>query len=58
MISNRTKVSVGGQIYEIPSEKVGELLGMLAAWQSIGVTEQQQHPTQNPKWGGRQLINE
>ena len=58
VISNRTQVNVGGQIYEIPSEKVGELLSLLANWQSISISEQsRQTQGQAPTWDGRQLLN-
>jgi|TARA_R110000787_G_scaffold17748_1_gene55086 hypothetical protein len=55
VVSNKTNVTVNGQVFAIPSVKTQELLNMLAQWQSIAVTEQA--PSQNPNWNGQQLIN-
>lgn len=55
IISKRTKVIVGGSVFEIPSEKVNELLGLLARWQSISISEEINNPQQT-KWNGQSLI--
>lgn len=55
MLSNRTKIIVGGQVFDIPSDKVGELLNILANWQSISVTEQNGNAN-NPTWDGKKLL--
>jgi hypothetical protein len=57
IVSNRTQVKVGPQVFEIPTDKLSELLRLLAQWQSISVSEQYNGPTQNPKWNGQTLIN-
>ncbi len=57
IVSNRTQVRVGSQVFEIPTNKLGELLSLLAQWQSISVSEQYSGPTSNPKWNGQTLIN-
>lgn len=56
MVSNRTKVTVNGQVFDIPSTKVQELFNMLAQWQSIAVTENAP-PNSDPRWNGQQLLN-
>ena len=54
--SSRIKVSVGAQIFEIPSEKYPELLNILSSWQSIAVSEQKS-PSPVLAYQGRTLIN-
>lgn len=54
MISNRTKVTVGSQVFEIPTDKLSELLLTLSRWQSISVSENNGTSTQT--WNGRSLI--
>ena len=55
-----TRVTVGGQVFEIPSEKTSELISMLSQWQSISVTEasNKQNPPPAATWNGVRLINE
>lgn len=55
IISNRIRISVGNQVFEIPSEKVGELMMLLSKWQALGVSENVNNPN-DPKWLGRNLI--
>lgn len=61
-LPNRVRVTVNGAVYEIPTNKVGELQSMLAMWQSIQTQQpnEQYNPNGNgvgPKWNGTQLIN-
>lgn len=44
--ANRVNVTVMGQVFSIPSEKVSELYRLLANWQSISVTEGNPQPGQ------------
>lgn len=55
IISNRIKVTVGGQVFEIPAEKAQSLLAMLGQWQSIA-TENTQTQSNNPNWKGKTLL--
>lgn len=54
IISQRTRINVGGQVFDIPSEKVSELIRLLAQWQSLSVSENSNNPEQ--KWNGNRLI--
>ena len=54
MLSNKIKVTVAGQIFEVPAEKQGELLRLLAAWQAISVSENQNN---SQRYDGLRLIN-
>lgn len=56
-LPNRVNVTVNGSVYQIPTEKLGELLGLLSQWQSIQVQQPIQGQTENSKWNGQQLIN-
>jgi len=51
----KTRVTVGNQVFEIPSEKTTELFQILSRWQSIAVTEA--NPSPNLQYQGRSLIN-
>lgn len=54
ILSQRTRINVGGQIFDIPSEKIPELMRLLAQWQSLSVSENSNNPDQ--KWNGKSLI--
>lgn len=56
VISNRIRVSVGSQVFEIPSEKVGELMSLLSKWQALGVSENTNSNSNDPRWHGKSLI--
>ena len=57
VVTHRTRITVQGQIFDIPTEKVGELLGLLSKWQSISVSESgQQNGQTNNGWDGQNLI--
>jgi predicted transcriptional regulator len=43
-LSNRTRVAIGHQVFEIPSERVGEVINMLSRLQSIQVAESSPRP--------------
>jgi len=51
----KTRVSVGNQIFEIPTEKTTELMRLLSRWQSIQV--QENNPSPPLQYQGRSLIN-
>ena len=53
--SNRVRVTVGGQVFEIPAVKLSELQSLLAQWQSIAVTENS--PQKSNNWAGKTLLN-
>lgn len=52
--SNRINVTVGHQIFSVPSEKANELILLLSQMQSIQVLE---NPTPYLKYNGKSLIN-
>ena len=61
-LSNRTRVAVGHQVFEIPSERVGEVINLLSRLQSIQVAESSPRPSQYPPnspqfYQGVSLIN-
>ena len=61
-LSNRVRITVGHQVFEIPSERVGEVIGLLSRLQSIQVSEASPRPyppvyNQNNPYQGISLIN-
>ena len=53
--ANRVNVTVSGQTFSIPSEKVSELYRLLQNWQAIAMTENSS-PSQ-ASFYGQQLIH-
>lgn len=51
--SNQVNVTVAGQVYTIPAEKVQQVLNLLASIQSVQV----ENPTPYLKFNGKSLIN-
>lgn len=52
--ANRVNVTVAGQIFSIPADKVQDVMNMLASLQSIQVSE---NPSPFIQYQGRSLIN-
>lgn len=53
--ANRIRVSVGHQIFEIPAERVSEVINLLSRLQSIQVSEGSPQNT-NSHFSGQTLI--
>jgi len=53
--SSRINVTVGHQIFSIPSDKVGQVINLLSSLQSIQI---QENPTPFLQYNGKTLINE
>jgi hypothetical protein len=53
IVTERVKVQVGGRIFEIPAERVNQLISMLESWKTIQV---QETPSNNG-WNGQTLLN-
>jgi len=52
--ANRVNVTVAGQIFSIPADKVQQVMNMLTSLQSIQVSE---NPTPFIQYQGKTLIN-
>lgn len=55
ILSDKIVVNVAGQVFQIPSEKMGELLRILSSWNSIQTQESSVNQV-SPKYNGKQLI--
>lgn len=55
ILSDKIVVNVAGQVFQIPSEKMGELLRILSSWNSIQTQESSANQT-GPRYNGKQLI--
>lgn len=53
--SNRINVTVGNQVFSIPSEKISQVINLLGSLQSIQI---QENPTPYLQYQGKQLLNE
>jgi hypothetical protein len=53
--SNRINVTVGHQIFSIPSDKINQVINLLSTLQSIQI---QENPTPYLQYNGRSLIQE
>jgi hypothetical protein len=51
----KVKVTVGGQVFEIPQEKAQQLMMMLQSWQAISIPEQNSS-MQNTRFNGQSII--
>jgi hypothetical protein len=52
--ANRVNVTVAGQVFSIPADKVQQVMNMLASLQSIQVSE---NPSPFIQYQGKSLIN-
>lgn len=55
LISTKTRVTVGNMVFEIPSEKVSEIVSLLSRLQAIKETSNYNNG-QNCNWNGQSLI--
>ena len=55
LTSNRIRVSVGNMVFDIPSNKMNELINILSKWQSIQISEA--NPSPFITYKGQSLVN-